>query len=62
VTASVGVGSVNGNTANGSLALTANSTGYYNVANGDAALLSNVGGSYNTATGQAALELNTNCR
>jgi hypothetical protein len=59
-----GVGATNAshatrNTAVGSKALYANTTGYSNTANGDHALYSNTSGTNNTATGFSALNDNT---
>jgi hypothetical protein len=59
VTVGEGGGSITGNTALGTGALSANTTGNYNTANGFQALLSNTTGSYNTANGYKALLSNT---
>ena len=49
----------NSNTASGSNALYANTTGYYNTANGSGALFYNTAGNNNTANGSGALFYNT---
>ena len=54
-----GAGAIASNTAVGSGALSANTTGANNTASAVNALLSNTTGSNNTATGQGALESNT---
>jgi hypothetical protein len=59
VTVGEGGGSITGNTALGTGALSANTTGNYNTANGYAALFPNTTGSYNTANGYKALLSNT---
>jgi len=54
-----GAGAITSNTAVGSGALNANTTGSSNAANGFQALLSNTTGNYNTANGVNALQSNT---
>ena len=59
VTVGLGAGSVGTNTAVGSGALAANTTGSNNTANGRSALYSNTTGINNTANGVSALSFNT---
>ena len=59
VTVGLGAGSVGTNTAVGSGALAANTTGSNNTANGYRALFSNTEGDNNTANGREALRFNT---
>jgi len=58
-TVGTGSGSITSNTAVGTGALSANTTGSYNTANGQGALQVNTTGYSNTANGQAALNANT---
>jgi len=59
ITVGRGGGGVSTNTANGSSALSSNTTGFENTANGSNALFSNTIGFYNTANGRSALYSNT---